>query len=695
MKTPFFFSVVGCLSLILAACKPQPPQTAAMDDEARRQLEETRAAYEKQAADMAARSDRLAADLAVLQQSVRDKESAELNAKLEAMREDNVRLQTEAEEVRRRSEEIRDQLESAKSAPVEVANTGEVEDVAWNDPSADYSVFYEELNPYGRWLDVEGYGYAWRPNLAERVTWRPYVDGRWAWSDQGWAWDSNEPFGWACYHYGRWVRIARHGWVWVPGREWAPAWVSWRSTEECVGWAPLPPGPRRRSGSIGHDCDTYFGLSPSSYTFIETRNFGRPSYLNVCLPLSNITSFFHSTVNVTNIVGVNFQQTGIFVNRGGPNRNWLERRLGGPLPRAEVQVVKNVDRSKFRRSSSARDGSVQLVVASIPASRSGRPTLPKAAERIARPAIIDAWSDVPADRRQNLRETVLRQARQPQPEISNTLPKPSNVPQAPVAQTAPAPSLPSTEERSNNSNRVPRRDRDHPRGNAAEMPQGGLAQESVPQAPQQQQAERVRRQQEEEIAAAREAAIAQQLQMQRQAGEDARERQRLDMQQRVLEKQKAEADVAQARDEARETQRQQMQQQKAAAEAMQQRQDAQSAIKEAAQQEEMRQRQTMAVEQAAQQATREAAANQQAEQMRHQQNEAMRRQQEEANVGAMRAQQEMFQRQSAQESLRQNALREQQQAQRAMQESAQRGSQEAAQRALQESARRAAEEAAH
>ena len=31
------------------------------------------------------------------------------------------------------------------------------------------------------------------------------------------------------------------GWFWVPGREWGPAWVSWRTGGDSIGWAPIPP----------------------------------------------------------------------------------------------------------------------------------------------------------------------------------------------------------------------------------------------------------------------------------------------------------------------------------------------------------------------------------------------------------------------------------------------------------------------
>lgn len=100
--------------------------------------------------------------------------------------------------------------------------------------------FYSRLAPYGDWIWLEGQ-YVWVP---ERVgpQWRPYTVGRWAYTERyGWMWVSREPFGWATYHYGRWGFSRRVGWFWVPGSRWAPAWVSWRQSNDYLAWAPLPP----------------------------------------------------------------------------------------------------------------------------------------------------------------------------------------------------------------------------------------------------------------------------------------------------------------------------------------------------------------------------------------------------------------------------------------------------------------------
>jgi outer membrane murein-binding lipoprotein Lpp len=90
-----------------------------------------------------------------------------------------------------------------------------------------YDVFYQGLQSGGHWFNDTTYGEVWQPDVAASDgDWRPYSDGHWAYTDQGWTWISNEDFGWATYHYGRWAQRSDTGWVWIPGSRWAPAWVS-------------------------------------------------------------------------------------------------------------------------------------------------------------------------------------------------------------------------------------------------------------------------------------------------------------------------------------------------------------------------------------------------------------------------------------------------------------------------------------
>ena len=123
--------------------------------------------------------------------------------------------------------------------------------------------FYTPLTPHGAWIEVGSYGRCWRP-AAVTVEWRPYSHGHWVWTDCGWYWASDEPWAWACYHYGSWVYDPVHYWIWVPGVEWAPAWVSWRVGGGYVGWAPLPP--RRVSVAV---------VAPH-FVFVEVNRFHEP-----------------------------------------------------------------------------------------------------------------------------------------------------------------------------------------------------------------------------------------------------------------------------------------------------------------------------------------------------------------------------------------------------------------------------------
>lgn len=97
--------------------------------------------------------------------------------------------------------------------------------------------FYTPLSAYGPWVDVPQYGKCWHP-ASVPPDWRPYTNGSWEWTDAGWYWASDEPRAWACYHYGTWLFDNSYGWLWVPGTEWAPAWVAWREGPDYIGWAP-------------------------------------------------------------------------------------------------------------------------------------------------------------------------------------------------------------------------------------------------------------------------------------------------------------------------------------------------------------------------------------------------------------------------------------------------------------------------
>jgi hypothetical protein len=194
-------------------------------------------------------------------------------------------------------------------------------------PVADYAMFYDSLSSYGSWFETPDYGYVWQPVIVRDTSWRPYSRGRWVCSDHGWTWISDEPFGWATYHYGRWAPLRAHGWVWVPGCEWAPSWVSWRYSDSHVGWAPLPP---ETLAYRGHHWDSSvevtFGIGALWFNFVEIRHFGGPVNRH-CLPSSQNNIFIQQTVNITNIHVKNRQ-----VICGGPRYRDVCERGGRPVP---------------------------------------------------------------------------------------------------------------------------------------------------------------------------------------------------------------------------------------------------------------------------------------------------------------------------------------------------------------------------
>ena len=203
-------------------------------------------------------------------------------------------------------------------------------------PVADYGVFYDSLSSYGSWFETSDYGYVWQPVVVREANWRPYARGRWICSDRGWTWLSEEPFGWATYHYGRWALLRGRGWVWVPGSQWAPCWVSWRENANYIGWAPLPPETlayRGQGWSAG--VDVQFNIGPSWFNFVGIKDFGSPIYRR-CLPLAENRVIVANTTNITNIYIENKQ-----VICGGPRYKAVSERVGRPLPFYRLDVNSN------------------------------------------------------------------------------------------------------------------------------------------------------------------------------------------------------------------------------------------------------------------------------------------------------------------------------------------------------------------
>ncbi len=203
-----------------------------------------------------------------------------------------------------------------------------------------FDLFYQALEPMGHWIQIDDYGYAWQPySAAESPDWRPYTIGSWAHTDAGWTWMSEEEFGWAVYHYGRWIKLNDIGWAWIPGYEWAPAWVTWRQSEddEYIGWAPLPPEARYEP-TIGFSTwvDDYYDIGPMSYNFVHVRDFCGHRLRSVVLPYERNVIIIQNTINITNIYYQPTVMNHIFI--GGPTLGYLASHCREPVRRYTLEA---------------------------------------------------------------------------------------------------------------------------------------------------------------------------------------------------------------------------------------------------------------------------------------------------------------------------------------------------------------------
>jgi hypothetical protein len=197
-----------------------------------------------------------------------------------------------------------------------------------------FGVFYSSLEPYGEWIQLEPDYYAWHPLQVARG-WRPYFNGEWEWTPDGWYWASDEPWAWAVYHYGRWFYDDQYGWLWVPGYDWAPAWVEWRYSDAVIGWAPL--GPYAVFG-VGFGIRYYHSwVTPNSYwCFVGVKYMGAPYLYRHVFGAQYNRRYLGATRAVG---GMRYENRRIF--NLGPDRGFIEQHGGGRFRESRLVDVRN------------------------------------------------------------------------------------------------------------------------------------------------------------------------------------------------------------------------------------------------------------------------------------------------------------------------------------------------------------------
>lgn len=206
-----------------------------------------------------------------------------------------------------------------------------------------YQQFYNDLSPYGDWINYEGYGYAWMPYEAN---FRPYyTNGYWVYTNYGWTWISNYNWGWAPFHYGRWINDVHFGWMWIPGYQWAPAWVTWRGGGDYYGWAPLGPGMSVtvNSGSIPYN----------NWTFVPRRYINSPRINNYYINSSRNALVINNTTIINNTNITTNQNNGIrhaAYNPGPPVRE-VEQTTGTRVRRYNLLTTNKSEGTQVTNSS--------------------------------------------------------------------------------------------------------------------------------------------------------------------------------------------------------------------------------------------------------------------------------------------------------------------------------------------------------
>jgi DNA segregation ATPase FtsK/SpoIIIE-like protein len=207
-----------------------------------------------------------------------------------------------------------------------------------------FQVFYDQLSPYGEWVDDPNNGYIWLPDVGSDFT--PYsTDGHWIYSDYGWTWVSDYDWGWAPFHYGRWDFDDRYGWFWVPGHEWGPAWVVWKHSDSYYGWAPMRPG---ISIAMAYGNDYY--MPADRWVFVNERYIESP----------HIHRYY-----VDRAMNVTIYRNARVINRTYEDRNRHTTYVSGPdreeVQRATGRAVRTVViRENDRPGQNARRGELQI-----------------------------------------------------------------------------------------------------------------------------------------------------------------------------------------------------------------------------------------------------------------------------------------------------------------------------------------------
>ncbi len=213
-----------------------------------------------------------------------------------------------------------------------------------------YMTGADDLQTYGSFTQSAQYGQVWYPRDVAS-TWAPYRDGHWSYVQPwGWTWVDNARWGFAPFHYGRWVQVENR-WGWVAGGEeqavaeaspypvYSPALVSFVDVGVAGvgvglgvgfggggGYAPawIPLGPREPYYPWYHCQPSYFSRLNTPYGVPRTIIERGPTYINN-----------ERDVNITRNVFIN-QRAATVIPAAAFARGQPVGSFGRPLPVADL-----------------------------------------------------------------------------------------------------------------------------------------------------------------------------------------------------------------------------------------------------------------------------------------------------------------------------------------------------------------------
>ena len=242
-----------------------------------------------------------------------------------------------------------------------------------------------DLDEYGAWRQTPDYGPVWIPSTVA-PGWAPYSDGQWIYQNPwGWTWVDAAPWGFAPFHYGRWVSFGGY-WGWAPGpygaRPWyAPAMVAWFG------------GPRFGIG-FGFGFGGGFGWCPLGWgePFFPWYGAGRGYFRNVNISntritnINNVTNNYYNNRNAGGLYGRNGVGMPRYATTGGltaVSRNTLEHGLSvrGNAAKISPSAVRGLSSASIGRPD------VSPTRASVLGSRAGQPAARPSAGVTSRPTV--------------------------------------------------------------------------------------------------------------------------------------------------------------------------------------------------------------------------------------------------------------------------------------------------------------------